>query len=382
VVASSFPFGGRLSWPLRAVRVAGLVVLVVILVRSAPSPGWTGLPLLLTVLLTASSIGWLLWLGSDRLSPRGRVAALLVIGIPGALLTGLSPAGVAIVLPAVALVDAGARLPHRHMLAITVSVLAAASVGHAFTSWSGSLTNAVVLVACALVGTLRWQYVQRAEQSELLLSSMQVAAEEHARAATLAERSRVARELHDLQAHALAALSVQLKVIDALVEDRADAEEIRGHVSKADELTRAGLVETRRAILALREEVLPLGDLLASLAEGYSDRTGRPADLTINGEPRSLPTDVTVSLYRTAQEALTNVRRHAENSPVTIALVYRADAVCLTVENELPGASPGRPTAAAGYGLAGIAERAQAVGGTSTAGPDGPRWRVAVRMPV
>jgi signal transduction histidine kinase len=357
-----------------------LVVLVTILVRSTPGPGWTGLPLLLTVLLVASSVGWLLWLGSDRLSLPGRVAALLVLGIPGALLTGLSPGGVALVLPAVALVDAGARLPHRHTLGTTVSVLAAASVGHALSSWSGFSMDAVVLVVCALIGTSRRQYVQRAEQSELLLSSMQVAAEEHARAATLAERSRVARELHDLQAHALAALSVQLKVIDALVQYRADPDEIRAHLGKADELTRAGLVETRHAILALREEVLPLGDLLASLAGAYSDRTGRPGDLAISGEPRALPTEVTVSLYRTAQEALTNVRRHAEDSPVTIALRYRADAVCLTVENELPGAAAARP--AVGYGLAGIAERVEAVGGTSTAGPDGPRWRVAVRIPV
>jgi signal transduction histidine kinase len=383
VIVSSFPYRGGLSWPLRVVRLAGLVALVVSVVRVTPHPGSAGRPLALTVLIAVASVGWLLWLASDWLGLRGQALALLLIGLPGGVLAGLSPAGVAVAFPAVALVDAGARLPHRQTLAVTVAVLAATATGHAFTSWSPFLVHALLLIACALVGTFRWQYLKRAEQSELLLSNVQVAAQEHARAATLAERSRIARELHDIQAHALAALSVQLKVIDALVEERTEPERVRAFVSRADELAREGLVETRRAILALREEVLPVGDLLTSLAEPYVDRDGNPAGLDITGDPVAVPTDITMALYRAGQEALTNIRKHADGSPVLMTLDYTPSEVSLTVLSEL--VADGETALSAirsGYGLAGLRERAEVVGGTMTAGPLGDQWRVCIRIPL
>lgn len=383
MIVSSFPYRGGLSWPLRVVRLAGLVALVVSVVRVTPHPGSAGRPLALTVLIAVASVGWLLWLASDWLGLRGQALALLLIGLPGGVLAGLSPAGVAVAFPAVALVDAGARLPHRQTLAVTVAVLAATATGHAFTSWSPFLVHALLLIACALVGTFRWQYLKRAEQSELLLSNVQVAAQEHARAATLAERSRIARELHDIQAHALAALSVQLKVIDALVEERTEPERVRAFVSRADELAREGLVETRRAILALREEVLPVGDLLTSLAEPYVDRDGNPAGLDITGDPVAVPTDITMALYRAGQEALTNIRKHADGSPVLMTLDYTPSEVSLTVLSEL--VADGETALSAirsGYGLAGLRERAEVVGGTMTAGPLGDQWRVCIRIPL
>src|SRR5262249_22012485 len=135
--------------------------------------------------------------------------------------------------------------------------------------------------------------------------------------------SRIARELHDIQAHALSALSVQLKVIDALVEDGADPGRVRASVRKADELARQGLVETRTAVLALREEESGLGDLLAGLAEDYQDRDGETAALDVTGTPAPLPSGATMTLYRAAQEALTNVRKHAAGARVTLTLDHR-----------------------------------------------------------
>ncbi|MEC3977432.1 sensor histidine kinase [Amycolatopsis sp. H20-H5] len=392
MIVSSFPYRGGLSWPLRAVRLAGLVLLVFYVLRTTtPHPGWSGLPLTLTVLLTLCSAGWLLWLASDWLDRRGQVLALLLFGLPGGLLAGLSPVGVAIVFPALALIDAGARLQHRQALGVLVGVLAMTVLGHALASWPNLLTNTLVLIACVLLGSFRFQYMQRAEQAELLLSNVQVAAQEHARAATLAERSRIARELHDIQAHALAALSVQLKVIDALVQDQTGTGRIRDALKRADELTREGLVETRRAILSLREEVLPLDDLLSSLAGAYTDSDGHPAGLRVTGEPVTLPTDVTMALYRAGQEALTNVRKHAPGSPVPMTLAYAPGEVSLTVTNDITtnvtanvtAAAPSTPTVVgSGYGIAGLVERAAVVGGTATAGPDGHRWRVCIRIPL
>jgi signal transduction histidine kinase len=110
--------------------------------------------------------------------------------------------------------------------------------------------------------------------------------------------------------------------------------------------------------------------------------TGAPATVDITGERGELPADVTLTLYRTAQEAITNVRKHAPGASVDVSLAYQPEMVTLTIAN---GASPHgeRPLADAGggYGLTGLRERAELAGGTFTAGPDGHGWRVDVRIP-
>lgn len=362
----SFPYRGGLSWPLRLVRLAGLVVLILSLL---PDPSWSPWQ---TGLLTAVSVGWLLWLFADWLTMPWQTAVLLLIGLAGGVLTGLSPHGVAIAFPAVALLDAATRLRTRYSLPITAAVVASTV---AFDSWDRVLEHGLILLAAALVGALRWQHLQRVEQADLLQTQVQ-------RAAVLAERTRIARELHDVQAHALAALSVQLKVIDALVEDGASANRIREFVNRAEQLTREGLIETRRAILALRGEVLPIDDLLDSLAKVYTDRDGNNASLVVTGSHATLPTETTMVLYRAAQEALTNIRKHAGNSPVTVKLDYAGNAVSLTVLNELIPHESDLASVGAGYGLPGLRERVDAVDGTLTAGPKGGIWELGVRIPI
>lgn len=380
------PIQERLSRPLRIVRLVGLAVLVMTIVRVDPQPGPHGRNLAATLALSLATTGWLMWLASARLPERAASSAWFVIGVPGAALAGLSPHSAAVAFPAVALIDAGARLPHRTTLVLGAAVLAAVGAGHiAGSSWANVTPQLLLLTACTLLGTLRRQYVQRAEQSELLLSKAQYAAQEHARAATLAERSRIAREIHDIQAHSLAALSVQLKVIDALLEQASEPERIRHFVSRAEQLANEGLVETRRAILALRDEGLPLEHLVKELVSAYGEQDGARATFSTTGPPVALPADTTMAMYRTAQEALTNVRKHAPDSPIDVELAYEGTGVALTVTN---GAPVGRQTGDAlpgsgtGYGLAGLRERANLADGTLNAGPHETGWRVRIRIPL
>ncbi|MGC0341235.1 sensor histidine kinase [Streptomyces sp. SLBN-8D4] len=386
------PFQQQLSWPLRTVRLLGLIVLIVNIARVDPRPGWQGQGLAVAITLSLATAGWPLWLASDWLPRYALTIAWVLIGVPGGVLAGLSPHSGAIAFPAVALTDAGARLAHRRMFALGVACTAGVLAGHLAAGWGFAVPHLLLLFACALLGTLRWQYVQRAEQSELLLSNAEYAAQEHARAATLAERTRIAREIHDILAHSLAALSVQLKAIDALVEDDAGADRIRPWVSRAEQLANEGIVETRRAILALRGETLPLEQLLVGIIGVYREQDGAAAEFRAVGDPVELPADITMTLYRTAQEALTNVRKHAPGSRVETELRYRPGEVELTVVNRVPepvGAPAGGDQGVAGlaergtgYGLAGMRERAEVVGGLLDAGPHKDSWRVHLRIPL
>ncbi|MFC5099245.1 sensor histidine kinase [Kibdelosporangium philippinense] len=100
----------------------------------------------------------------------------------------------------------------------------------------------------------------------------------------------------------------------------------------------------------------------------YTDRDGNNASLVVTGSHATLPTETTMVLYRAAQEALTNIRKHAGNSPVTVKLDYAGNAVSLTVLNELIPHESDLASVGAGYGLPGLRERVDAVDGTLTAG--------------
>ncbi|MFC4913487.1 sensor histidine kinase [Actinomadura gamaensis] len=199
--------------------------------------------------------------------------------------------------------------------------------------------------------------------------------------ATLAERSRMAREIHDILAHSLSAQIVHLEGARLLLTRDGDRERILERVERAQRLARTGLEETRRALAALRGEAPPLDEALAELADEFHAATGRPADLEITGTPHELTTAKTLALVRTAQEALTNVRKHAPGASVRIRLDHSPDAVELTV-TDTGGTEDPIVTTGGGYGLMGMRERAELVGGTLEAGPDGKGFRVALRIRV
>lgn len=343
---------------------------------STPFAGWSGRHLVIALLLVAADLGWLGLAFQPFGSPISMPLALVLTGAGGTALTFVSPHSAAVVYVGIAVGAATRWWPIQWAAGFGVVLGVAYTLGHLAISDSAVwlLIGPAVVVVSLLLG-----YVRR--QNELLTTEAQLVRDEHARSAALDERARIAREIHDVLAHSLAALSVQLETADALIEG-GRTEQAHTSVRRAGQLAKEGLAETRRAIGALRGDTPPLPDLLSTLTTGYQMDTGAPAAVDITGERDELPADVTLTLYRTAQEAITNVRKHAPGAAVDVALTYQPGMVALTIAN---GASPDgeRPLthAGGGYGLTGLRERAELAGGTFTAGPDGHGWRVDVRIP-
>jgi signal transduction histidine kinase len=153
-------------------------------------------------------------------------------------------------------------------------------------------------------------------------------------------------------------------------------------------MAKDGLAETRRAVHALRADTMGLDEQLAALVDTHRIRHQAHVGFRISGQPRPLPPEATVSLIRTAQEALVNAAKHAPLHPVDIALHYGEDGVQMIISNALPDArrdSPGPgttfSTADGGYGLRGMRERLLLINGSLTAAPAGGRWTVTARVP-
>jgi two-component system NarL family sensor kinase len=185
-----------------------------------------------------------------------------------------------------------------------------------------------------------------------------------ARIGAIEERNRLARELHDTLAQGLAGIALRLETADALLSAGADAEAAREAVRAALALTRGNLEEARRSVLDLRAAPLEgrtLGEALRALA-GEASAGGPRVHVEVRGGDRPLPTRLEVGLYRIAQEALTNVRRHAEARRATVRLRLLPDQVQLTVEDDGRGFDP-TATPPGRFGLVGLNERAKLLGG-------------------
>ena len=366
----------NLGGAVRVARVAGLVALL----WAAASQHSDGEPRVPPALLVVTAAGWVGWLSCLQIRAPWRATwlALAVVAGAGAAVGGLAPIGIAF--SAVAVI-ACATLTGAAMTA-AVAVLAAVSLmttvliagtPHAI------ITEGLLAIAAALLGgASRRQYQDRAVQAEQLLAERRRAEAERARAAALAERNRIGREVHDVLAHSLGALSVQLETADALLETDADPDKAREYVQRARSLAVDGLIETRKAVHALRDEPVALSEQLATLAAA----TG--ATLTVNGTERRLDADAHHALFRAAQEALTNARKHAPGAPVTMQLTYTPAASVLTVTNgPCPDRTPTRPLSATGggFGLRGMKERIELIGGELSAAALDAGWTVQAAVP-
>jgi two-component system NarL family sensor kinase len=182
------------------------------------------------------------------------------------------------------------------------------------------------------------------------------------------ERNRLAREIHDTLAQGLAALTLQLETADALVEAGAEAERTRQVLQQALALTRASLDEARRSVLDLRAAPLEgrtLAEALTTLAETEGARAGVIVTVEVVSGSRPLPARVEAGLYRIAQEAITNVVRHAAARHLTARLTTQPAQVQLTITDDGRGFDPGQVPVNR-YGLVGLNERAKLLGGRLT----------------
>jgi signal transduction histidine kinase len=246
--------------------------------------------------------------------------------------------------------------------------------------WEGALPTCTIVAIIVLLGLNRRTRLARIEQTELALARAQTATEEHARAAALAERAHIARELHDVLAHSLAGLSLNLQGARLmLVRDGASPDAV-AQIERAQKLASDGLAEARKAVAALREDAVPVERTIADLLAAYRLDSGARADLAVEGEPRDLDPPVGTALVRAVQEALANTRKHAARADVDVTLGYRTGEVALTVADRQGRRPPDAP--AAGYGLRGMSERVALLDGRFESGPGEDGWRIHLTVPA
>ncbi|MHB8628868.1 MAG: sensor histidine kinase [Aggregatilineales bacterium] len=184
---------------------------------------------------------------------------------------------------------------------------------------------------------------------------------------TSRERNRIARELHDVLAHTLSGLSVQLESVKAYVE--LEPQTAVAMLEKSLDATRHGLEETRRALKALRASPLDdlgLGLAIVEVAKDTAARGHFALELALPEQLIPLPPNVEQCLYRVAQEALANVLHHANATCVQVKLQQADERVMLTVKDNGLGFDREAEKKPGHFGLTGMYERAQLVGGTLT----------------
>ena len=377
---------GRLALTMRLVGLA--LISYTVLTASHHAPGDSGRGLVISVMFALCVVAWLTWTGRP-VPDRGITPEVWVLAAAGAVLCGASPNSAASAFMFVAVVVAGVRVELAR--AFTVVAVAILALAVSFLIYGGSalglLAYSLGLAATTLAGANARQAAARAEQAELLLAQTQRSHEEQLRAARLEESTRIAREIHDVLAHALAGLTIQLEATSALLDQGADPATIKARLDRARGLAREGLRETRRAVGALRGEPIAASVGLEALVEEYRGADGT-AELSIDGDPGRLVGPVGEAVLRVVQEALTNVRKHAPGASVSVVLHAGdlADQELVLVVDDQPDGTARAPSPLAasggGYGVRGMRERAQALGGTLTAGTRGDGWRVELRVPV
>jgi len=268
-------------------------------------------------------------------------------------------------------------------LGVLTAIVAGLAVGAS--AWV-IIANVSGLLILMLLGRNRRSARVQAEQAAALLANAEQLRDEHTRLATLQERTRIAREIHDVLAHSLGALGVQIQVARAVLTDQSDVPRAVELLDQAHRMATDGLAETRRAVHALRGETLPLPAGLAELSADHQRRHGAPVSFEVSGEPRPLSPDAGLAITRTAQEALVNTAKHAPHEPVEIRLDYADADTSLRVTNQLGAGDhdlqeTGLATVNGRYGLAGMRERLLLLDGTLSAGRDGRTWVVEARVP-
>jgi signal transduction histidine kinase len=225
--------------------------------------------------------------------------------------------------------------------------------------------------------------VEEAEAAEIRATLAEQQRDAAARIAEAEERARIARELHDIVAHAVSVMVLQVgavrhKLPDALAEDR-DA------LTDVERAGRTALAEMRHLLAAMRRdgdeaELLPQPGLdgLDSLLEEVG-RAGLPVELHVDGKPFPLPRGIDLSAYRIVQEALTNALKHARASDADVTVRYRPDELKIEVRDDGEG---GSASDGFGHGLVGIRERVKIYGGEMTAGSENGGFVLSARLPL
>jgi signal transduction histidine kinase len=372
----------RRAWLVPPAVIAAVVVLAF---TQDPSPSLTGSGLgvsaSLAVLVAATAT---LILRAETLVCAVALAALIAAS---ACLAWLQPGGAAEAGMFVAVAVAGIRLPPAPSLVafILAAIASVPPAVHAGRSVGMIVATELGIVAFYLLARFGRSAVDAHEKTRRLLLELQASRHAEAEAAMLRERSRLARDMHDVLAHSLSGLMLQLEGARMLSTQPDANGQLPPALDRAHHLARSGLEEARRAIAALRDEDLPGPGRLEQLAADFERDSHVRISLEITGTARELDSETSLTVYRVAQEALTNIRKHATPERVEVSLSYDVDGTRLSVRDHAESAPETKPPGRAGgggYGLTGMRERAELLGGSLNADrtPDG--FRVELWIPA
>jgi len=314
---------------------------------------------------------------------RVAVPALVGVGMCGAALDLLAD-GTGYVIGYMAVVGLALRMPPRVAMVAASPIVAAIAGVEAIDAANPAATTLAVLSAFGFLFTIS-EFAAASlgarHQAEALLAQETAAGEARERAAALAERSRLARDLHDVLAHSLSVLAVQLEAARLTAITEAAGANLVGQLTSAHKLTRIGVLNARRALAMLRDDEPPGPASLPGLVSETAAALGVPISLEVDGVPRPLDPEAGLMLYRVVQEALTNVAKHAGRGVrVTVRLAWAADGVEVSVvDSGGDGTEVGLPSG--GLGLTGMAERAELIRGHLHAGSMGDGFAVRLWLP-
>jgi signal transduction histidine kinase len=378
---ASTPARRALLWPAVGLLAAAMTVVETL------TDEYFGFPLVTA--LPGVAVGVLLavcprWPAVSALAGAATILGNFALGTPGPGGTQLIGMGLlvghaAAVLPA----RAGARVA----LAGTLVVLVAGGL-FSVSPWEGIFYSLVTGAAWG-VGVLVRQVQERSRELQVLAARLAAQQEAVAASAVVAERARIAREVHDSVAHSVSVMVLQMGGLRRLLPDKPEAQEV---LLGLERLGREAVDEMRRVVGILREQpdgdpapqpsLSRLGSVLDDLRAG-----GLQIDLTITGDPVELPQLVDVSAVRVVQEALSNVLRHAGGAATTVEVAYDPDRVTVTVTDDgrrrLPVPDRSAETASGGHGQLHMRERVSVAGGRLEVGPvRGGGYRVRAAFPV
>jgi signal transduction histidine kinase len=374
-------------------RLIGLALITYSVLNTKKPPALHGRGLVILVLLAIMVVVWLIWAFWSS-AQRKPTPDLYLLALTGSLLAAASPTSAASVAPFIAVMAMAVRVNiKRGFAAVAISVVGMGTgaiiySGHDGIGLLGLLAYSGGWCAVAFAGANIRNTELRAEQAELLLAQTQRSHEEQLRATRLEEQTRIARDIHDVLAHSLAGLTIQLEATSALLDQGVDPESIRERVDRARDLARDGLREARRAVGALRgDQPVSLGLAIKALVDAYQAEVEVAVRFELSGDSQLLDGPAGEAVLRVVQEALTNVRKHAPGAEVSVAVDSLPEMISATIEDRQAapvavGAGSTLQASGGGYGLRGMRERAELLGGTLQAGPTDDGWRVEMRLPL
>ena len=367
---------------LLAIIVVGVVATAAF--QTHPGAGVRGQHLAVSAALVVFAVGTITVVRLPA-APKVQLPTVVLVVLAAATLVGLQPNGPGFlgVFPAVS--AAALRLRPRSGAAVAGIAIVALAVawtvgGHH--PVAGVVLNEFGVAGFFLVATFARRFREANDRSQQLIVELEETRAAQAQAAALGERQRLAREMHDVLAHSLSGLVLNLESARLIAEHGDTDPKVADAIGRAHRLAKTGLEEARRAIGMLRDDALPGPQRLAELVAEFESDTGVTCTFAVEGDQRELGTDSRLTVSRVAQEALTNIRKHACADRIEVRLAYAPGGVRLTVEDFESDHDRPPPGGGTGYGLTGMRERAELLGGALTAGPTTQGFRVELWVPA